>query len=203
MKCKHPEEPFPLPVTENPKPIGLEKVRETAVAVPLIKTEKGWEILFEVRSSQIPLQPGDICLPGGHREGEESPAETALREMEEELLISREQVELLGETDYLLTGNLVIRPVLCLLRDYQGSFSREEVAEVFTVPLSFFQETEPERYEMRIRKVPAENFPYDRIQGGEQYRFHTWKEESLFYSYEGRTIWGYTAKILRSLAKEK
>ena len=183
-----------------PQPIGIETCHESAVAIPLIDTAHGPEILFEVRSSKIDRQPGDICLPGGVREGEESPVETALREMEEELLISRDQILVVGEADYLLTGNLLIRPVVCLLRDYTGTFSEAEVAEVFTVPLSFFRETEPEHYEMRIRKEPSENFPFHRIIGGENYRFHTWKEESLFYFWERRNIWGYTAKILKSFA---
>lgn len=36
---------------------------ESAVLLPLIEGPKGWEILFEVRSSALTWQPGDICFP--------------------------------------------------------------------------------------------------------------------------------------------
>lgn len=59
---------------------------ESAVLLPLIEGPKGWEILFEVRSSALTWQPGDICFPGGHREDmDRNLSDTALRETSEEL----------------------------------------------------------------------------------------------------------------------
>ncbi|MBS5335852.1 MAG: CoA pyrophosphatase, partial [Firmicutes bacterium] len=39
-----------------------------SVAIPLIETDKGLSMLFEIRSSKLKTQPGDICFPGGRIE---------------------------------------------------------------------------------------------------------------------------------------
>ena len=97
---------------ERPKLLGFEQEREASVAVPLLVTEEGPGILFEVRSSDLQTQPGEICFPGGGIEGKESPAEAALRETKEELLISGDKIHLLtqivGSTGG-LSGNLFER----------------------------------------------------------------------------------------------
>ena len=185
-----------------PKPIGLAECRQSAVIIPILMREKEPEILFEVRSSQLSRQPGDICFPGGHVEKKENPWKAAQREICEELLLSPGQVSLKASLDYLLTGNLVIYPFLAELKGYEGNFSKQEVAEVFTVPLSYFLENEPEAYQVFVRKEPENSFPYDRITGGRDYRFHEWKETSLFYQVGRYTIWGYTARIMYTFTKE-
>jgi 8-oxo-dGTP pyrophosphatase MutT (NUDIX family) len=55
----------------TPDIIGNTRMFYGAVVIPLIETKDGYDVLFEVRSSKIEAQPGDICLPGGAMEGEE------------------------------------------------------------------------------------------------------------------------------------
>lgn len=55
--------------------IGLDECKKSAVCIPLLRKEQGYDILFEVRSGKIKHQPGDICFPGGMVE----PSETSLR----------------------------------------------------------------------------------------------------------------------------
>jgi 8-oxo-dGTP pyrophosphatase MutT (NUDIX family) len=186
----------------KPSLIGMDTCKKSSVCIPLIKTEQGYDILFEVRSSNIDSQPGDVCLPGGMLEEGESAKEAAVREMTEELLISDTQIELLGLMDVLFTGmGLMIYPYAVGLKDYQGTYSKDEVEEIFTVPLEFFLHTKPDVYHTHAKVIPEENFPYDLIYGGREYAWRTRREEVLFYQYGNRVIWGLTAKIMRSFTE--
>jgi len=185
----------------KPSLIGMDRGRKAAVCIPLIRTENGYDLLFEVRSSFIESQPGDICFPGGMAEPDEDTQAAALREIAEELLISPEQVELLSLMDVLGGSRLYVYPYAVLLSDYHGSFSTDEVESVFRVPLDFFFEQEPEIYYTTMKVMPEENFPYDRIYGGRDYAWRERREEVLFYQYGEYTIWGMTAKIVCSFAE--
>ena len=178
----------------DPKLIGYEDILKAAVLIPLIEDE----ILFEVRSTDIPDQPGDICLPGGMIEPGESPMEAAVRETCEELLIPESSIEILGQADYYHTANIVIFPFVGSLNDYKYTFSRDEVSEVFTVPVEFFMNEEPEIYEVSSQITPDEDFPYHLIQGGRNYKWRRTKVIEMFYRYESHIIWGMTARIINA-----
>lgn len=186
----------------QPTVIGLPESKKAAVCIPLIETESGYDILFEVRSAEIDSQPGDICLPGGSVESGETTREAALREMQEELLVSSEQIEVLGLMDLFGggTGRLYVYPYAVYLKDYDGTYSTDEVAEVFRVPLDFFLENEPEVYHTVMKVIPEEGFPFERIHGGRAYGWRERREEILFYQYGKYTIWGMTAKIIHAFA---
>ena len=58
-----------------------DKLWDAAVLVPLVDTEAGPAVLFEVRAEGLGWQPGDVCFPGGRYEcGDDSFAKTAIRE---------------------------------------------------------------------------------------------------------------------------
>lgn len=179
----------------------MDRCRKAAVCIPLIQTEHGYDLLFEVRSSSIDSQPGDICFPGGMVEPGENTQSAALRELGEELLIRPEQAELLGLMDVWGAGRLYVYPYAVLLSDYDDTFSTDEVDAVFHVPLPFFLEQEPESYYTTMKVMPEENFPYDRIHGGRDYAWRERREEILFYQYGAHTIWGMTAGMVRSFAE--
>ncbi len=180
------------------RPRLMEPGRESAVLLPFVAGPKGWQLLFEVRASGLRSQPGEICFPGGGIEPGEDPAQTALRETCEELLVGPEQVELWGAADLLHTpAGLTVSPYLGQLRQYQGGFSPQEVEQVFTVPVSWFMEHPPEEFFSRIGTTPEPGFPYGRVPGGEAYPWRSGRWPIYFYpEYEGRVIWGMTAKLL-------
>ncbi|MCD8109803.1 MAG: CoA pyrophosphatase [Clostridiales bacterium] len=185
----------------KPTLIGMNRCRKAAVCIPLIETGDGYDLLFEVRSSSIESQPGDVCFPGGMVERGEDTQSAALRELREELLLAPGQAELLGLMDVLGGSRLYVYPYAVLLSDYQGTFSADEVASVFRVPLSFFLEHEPEIYHTTMKVIPEENFPYDRIHGGRAYAWRERREEVFFYQYKEHTIWGMTAGMVCSFAE--
>lgn len=185
----------------TPSLIGLDEVYHGAVCIPLIREGSDHNILFQVRSETIKGQPGDVCFPGGRVEEGESPEEAAIRECCEELLISREQIRIIGASDVFHRETTIIYPYVAELTDYNGTFSSAEVSRVFSVPLTFFLNTEPQRFSVNSRIQPGEDFPYERIKGGKNYKWRNRSFDELFYEYEGTTIWGLTARIIYSFAR--
>lgn len=183
--------------------IGAENYRKFAVMVPLLKQKDGIHVLFEKRSSRLNRQPGEICFPGGAREGDETPLENAVRETSEELCLPREKIHVIAQMDTMLTAyNNEVSVFLCELEDYQMSFSNSEVGEVFTVPLRFLLENPPSVYQIAVTETPMEGFPYDRVPGGRDYYWRQGRRNVYFYDdYEGNTIWGLTAYIMQSVIK--
>ncbi len=194
-----------LDFLRNHKPtlIGLTAAKKAAVCIPLIMTDFGWDILFEVRAAGMASQPGDVCFPGGSLEPGETAKEAAVRETMEELLVSEDQIEILGLMDVFAGGggNFFVYPYAGILTGYEGTFSADEVESVFRVPLSFFLENEPEVYHTSMKVVPREDFPYERIHGGRDYAWRERTEEVFFYKYGKYDIWGMTAKMAHGFAK--
>ena len=182
----------------------LGALRSYAVLCPLIEGEDGLRLLFEVRAPQV-SQGGEVCFPGGRMEPGESPQDCALRETEEELSIPREEVTVLGTPDFICNQRgFLLRPVLGLVprRGLQALRpSPAEVAEVFTVPLAFFRETEPElwRYDL-VPQVP-EDFPYGPVGIPRDYPWSPGQVEVPVWYYQCHAIWGMTARIVREIIR--
>jgi 8-oxo-dGTP pyrophosphatase MutT (NUDIX family) len=144
-------------------------------------------------------QPGDICFPGGRIEQQDkSPLHTAIRETSEELGIDEKNIEEVIPLDYLVSDmGRIIYPFIGTLANPEEIIPHEaEVEEVFTVPLSFLMETKPERHTVNVHVQPDESFPFELIVGGKDYDWHVRQIDELFYKYDGKVIWGLTAKIL-------
>src|SRR5699024_5925822 len=75
--------------------------------------------------------------------------------------------------------------------------NKQEVAEVFTVPLAYFLRTEPARYKVGFQVLPENDFPFELIHNGKDYDWRQREMSELFYVYDShRVIWGLTAKIV-------
>lgn len=178
-------------------------IQRFAVLILLFEGDNGLNLLFEVRSPLMRSQPGEICLPGGRLEPGETPAESALRETAEELGINPEVVELLGELEPLRTPfQYELFPVIGFHRDALDpahlNLNPAEVSSVFSVPLEWFLTTQPESHIVTTCFDFPVEFPYDRIPSGRDYQWKSLKYPIHFYPYEGREIWGMTARIILS-----
>lgn len=183
----------------TPKILGSEKFSKYAVMVPLLQREDGIHVLLEVRSLELRRQPGEICFPGGRIDAEDrNEKEAAIRETVEELGINKVQISDVHPLDYMISPfGMMIFPFVGFINSPQNILPNpSEVGEVFTVPLSFFLKNEPEIYHIEFKAEPEENFPFDLIVGGENYNWRTRGIEEYFYRYDGKVIWGLTAKIL-------
>lgn len=182
----------------------LGAARSYAVLCPLAELEDGPHLIFEVRAANL-RQGGEVCFPGGRMEPGETAAGCALRETEEELSIPREEITLLGTPDFICNQRgFLLRPVLGLVSAAGFAAMRPspaEVAEVFTVPLSFFRETEPEiwRYEL-VPQVP-EDFPYEPVGIPRNYPWARGQAEVPIWHYRGHVIWGMTARVAAEIIR--
>lgn len=183
------------------RPRPIEKITYCSVLIPLIKINGEWEVIFELRAKDMNTQPGEVSFPGGRIEKNESFKEAAIRETMEELNISRENINIVGELDYLTSHtNLEIH---CFLGKISGievdriSPNPGEVDYIFTVPLRYFLETEPKGYYMDVENTYNDEFPYNLIPGGKNYKFRKLRRTIYFYQYKDYIIWGYTATMMK------
>ena len=69
--------------------------RTAAILVPIVVTDIP-EIVMIKRKKNLSRSAGHIAFPGGMRDEDENPLETALREAEEEIGVDGDQIEVLG-----------------------------------------------------------------------------------------------------------
>lgn len=190
---------------QNRTPDLMDAVGRYAVLVPLVEREDGLYLLYEVRARSMRSQPGEVCFPGGHMEGEESPEECALRETEEELSISPSAIEVLGQLDFIAhRSNFIMYPVLGKVKAAaleQMRLNPDEVDEVLLIPLSHLLEAVPREYTYRLVPQMDEDFPYEAIGISPQYKWRVGRENGPIYPWEGHAIWGLTGKITRHLIR--
>ena len=174
-------------------------MKQYAVLLPLLEINNETHILFEVRSLNLRRQPGEICFPGGKIEQDDvDQSQCAIRETSEELGIRESDIENVMPLDYMLNiAGTIIYPYVGTIKNFEKIVPNPlEVAEVFTVPLTYFIKTKPDVYKLDIKIVPEKDFPLDLLIGGENYNWQTQQIDEYFYHYNGKVIWGLTAKIL-------
>ena len=181
----------------------LGAVNSNAVLCPLVERPDGLHLLYEVRAATLQRQPGEVCFPGGRTEPGETPEACALRETEEELSIPSSAVTLLGTPDFICNQRgFLLHPVLGLVSP-EGFAAMEpspaEVAEVFTAPLAFFRDTEPQLYEYDLLPRVSDSFPYEAVGIPRSYPWASGKVEIPVWHYGGHVVWGMTARLVRDL----
>lgn len=179
----------------KPTLLGLKSA--SAVLIPLVEVNDELSILYEVRSANI-AQPGEVCFPGGRMEPNETPIQCALRETQEELGIPAEDIELIAELDFLhIRGDRLLYPVLGTIKEASLArlfLSPNEVADTFTVPLSWLRDHPPQVYRHR-QKVEVPGFPLDAVHIDENYRWADHLLEVPIYHGLPYTLWGMTARM--------
>lgn len=183
------------------KPMGVKG--KYAIFVPIIELEDRLHLLYEIRAEEMGTQPGEVSFPGGKIEPGETAREAAVRETEEELGIDGSNIELFGQLDYLIPPfNIALYPFVGHLK-INGlddlNINKAEVKEIFTVPLNYFLENEPETHVISCRHQVNENFPYHLIRNGKDYDWRDFEYPVNFYKYNGYIIWGMTARFTTNL----
>ncbi|KKE79267.1 CoA pyrophosphatase [Bacilli bacterium] len=183
----------------EPSILGEEHFFKSAVLLPLVEVNQELHILFEVRSMNLRRQPGDICFPGGRiDEEDQTPMHCAVRETTEELGIKNTDIVDVFPLDYVVADmGRIIYPYVGRIKNPEEIVpNKDEVGEVFTIPLDYLLENEPDVYKVHFEVKPADDFPFDLIIGGENYQWQMRHMNEMFYQYDGRVVWGLTAKIL-------
>ncbi|WP_320824370.1 CoA pyrophosphatase [Reinekea sp.] len=153
---------------------------QAAVLVPLIMLPEP-SVLLTVRAAHLNSHPGEVSFPGGMVEAvDRSLSATALRETYEEIGFEPTRFDVMGQLSTTLSKNgVLVYPIVGLALSAEGSqASPDEIAEIFTVPWSFFATQAPELQSM------------DR---------HGFEFPIPHFYYQDKHIWGLTAMILLEL----
>lgn len=168
---------------------GLAMARQSSVLILLFPDLSGKiSTTFIKRVEYDGVHSGQISFPGGKSEETDTDlADTALREAEEEVGIIRNRVEIIGALSDLFVppSNFIVRPYIAQTGS-QPHFTanKREVAEIFTVPLSYFADLKAiEEY-----TIPYRNGLNITVPG---------------FMFNNHLIWGATAMILNELLQLK
>ncbi len=126
----------------RPSFLPLEGRVQAAVCVPLHDGARGLEVWAIKRTDAMRHHAREIAFPGGKRdETDASLADTALRELEEELGIGRDQLRLLGALPPVptATSRFTLNPFVALVADHAVARPHApEVAALIRMPVGDF-----------------------------------------------------------------
>lgn len=155
-----------------------------AVLIPIVMRAQP-TVLLTQRTAHLSTHAGQIAFPGGKCDAcDANAAAAAQREALEEVGLTADDIEVLGELPLYTTGSVfLVTPVVALVRTgFTMAINPNEVLEVFEVPLAYLMNPAHHRHhEVMWQGVQRHwlSMPYH---DGEQERF----------------IWGATAGILRN-----
>jgi 8-oxo-dGTP pyrophosphatase MutT (NUDIX family) len=156
--------------------------RRAAVLVPVVARPGEASVLLTRRAAHLRDHSGQVAFPGGKiDEADASPLDTALREAEEEIGLSRRFVTPLGYLDPYLsgTGFRILPAVALVMPGFELSLNDAEVDAAFEVPLAFLMT--PDNHQRHEREWKGGIRQYYAMPFGDHY------------------VWGVTAGILRNM----
>jgi 8-oxo-dGTP pyrophosphatase MutT (NUDIX family) len=166
----------------QPSYIDEPSLARAAVLVPLYDNAGTTHVLFTVRSELVEHHKGQISFPGGAHDATDPDLRfTAVRETFEEIGVSTDHVEVMGQLDEMITvSNFLVRPFVGRITTpgpYPFAHSEVEVSEILEVPLPHLLDETNVVAELR----------------------HYQGRDVMMYSYhfDRHLIWGATARILK------
>jgi len=166
------------------QPVRLEDdgLPRAAVLIAIYQKDGTPHVLFTARTELVEHHKWQVSFPGGAQDPDDADlVGTALRETDEEIGVSPEHVEVVGQLDDILTiSDFVVTPYVGRITapaPYPFVPNEFEVAEILEVPLSSLYDpaniaTEPVPWRDRLVPPPA-------------------------YRFQHHLIWGATARVLR------
>lgn len=152
-----------------------------AILLLFYQNKSEYYILFTKRSTKVDSHKGEISFPGGrHDNNDITLVNTALRENFEEIGIKKDDVEVFGELDDVvtITSNYIITPFVATFPyPYEFIINKDEVEEIIEVSISSLLDKDIFWEELWIHE-------------GRNY-------STYFYRYQNHIIWGATAVILK------
>ncbi|MGD0795526.1 MAG: CoA pyrophosphatase [Dehalococcoidales bacterium] len=154
----------------------------SAVLIPLYQEQGQYYIVFIKRTDIVKTHKGQVSFPGGGRDScDKTLRDTAIREACEEIGLRAEDIDVIGELDdeITTTSNYIVTPFVAMIPwPYKFTIEKAEVDEIISVPVSALLD--------RANIRPA----IETLDGGIVV-------DSYNYLYQGKIIWGATARILQ------
>jgi 8-oxo-dGTP pyrophosphatase MutT (NUDIX family) len=173
----------PRPHRDDWRPDDLpSRAHRAAVLVLLYEGPRGVTLPLTVRHSDLPHHPGQVSLPGGRIDVDETAEHAALREAYEEIGVPVDAIRIVGSlsTLWVIVSNHVVQPFVGVA-DARPDFvlAAREVESLVEVPLADLHDTRKMGSERRRRDGVEIDVPY--------------------FELEGHRVWGATGMILAEL----
>ena len=155
----------------------------SAVLILLFKEKNIYKYYLTLRSNNVGKHKGQISLPGGSQEKNESLESTALRETEEEIGIDKDTIYIIGKLTklYVPVSNFCIYPFVGWTNNIARIKPSDEVEKIFNVPLSDLLNKNNEKHKQKTLNNKQTKVPYFNLRNNE--------------------VWGATAMILSEFKK--
>ena len=176
--------PFPARATEETLSIELNDGRPAATLVLLYPDAGGAaSVVLTVRQASLKKHGGQVSLPGGSLDGDETPEAAARREAWEEVGVDPDAPDVLGRLTplYIPPSRFSVWPVVAALGERPPFRAQEaEVAALLDVPVAAL--LDPARRKRSRRDAPLGPF------------------DVPFFDVGGHEVWGATAMMLAEFA---
>lgn len=153
--------------------------RRAAVLIALHPTPVGWSIPAILRPETMKAHAGQISLPGGLVETDETLPQTALREFEEELGTAAAELQIIGQLSpiYVFVSGFEVTPVIAISNS----------------PLTFV----PNPHEVAaVVELPLAQLCDPALRGRHEINRRGLRFSVPHFAISGRQIWGATSLIL-------
>ncbi|MBX2881163.1 MAG: CoA pyrophosphatase [Granulosicoccus sp.] len=158
--------------------------RLASVLLPLHQIENEWQLLFIRRAEhKHDRHSGQVAFPGGAQEPADSnQIDTALRETEEEIGVSRKHIDVIATLPvYITSSNFHVTPVVGIVNwPVEIRPAPDEVARVFSIPLNWL--INQDNFELRART-------------GTDSTRNNYHPVVYFERYDGELLWGASARM--------
>lgn len=164
--------------------VNLE-LKNSAVMMLLMNKDKTVHVLLTRRTDMVSTHKGQVSFPGGGMDHDDCDILfAAYRETCEEMGITREKIEYIGQfDDYITISGFHVSCFIGVIEyPYEYNVNPNEIESHFEAPLSLFVNQEYDRFEIYNYK-------------GNDYRV-------FFYYFNNYEIWGLTARILTDFGEK-
>jgi 8-oxo-dGTP pyrophosphatase MutT (NUDIX family) len=196
---------------------GKEEYFNSVVLVLLMPVNGEYHFVFQKRAANI-RQAGEICFPGGKiDETDTSLEQVALRETYEEMGIPADKIEIIGRINTLVAPMGVTVDAFVGIADVsldELAVNESEVERVITLPVTYFLNNQPDRYNVKIEVHPTTVdeksgkeivlLPVEELRLPAIYK-NSWGNylyKVLVYKTDQGVIWGITARIVHEVARK-
>ena len=184
LGAHNPDGPHSDGPTTPMRPPFMTATKSSAVLAPLFLGSDGeTRVLLTRRSARLRSHSHQVAFPGGRLDEGETPEQAALRETHEEIGLPADRIRIVGRLESLSTivSASTISPFVGIVDGIMPTLvpSPREVERIFDVSLD---------------ELASEDCYHEEIWDFADGTFPVW-----FFSVEGDTIWGATARMLRRL----